>query len=437
MSAADSATPSAAPTPPPAPPVDVRPVGEPEFKDWLAASSIGFLSPPAVTDEEAAYRLKSTDLTRVQGAFDPDTGRCVATFRSFAQQVTVPGGAAVTATAVSRVTVLPTHRRRGLLGRMMAADLGAARRRGEVLATLVAAEYPIYGRYGFGPATSLTEWEIDVARTGLDPRRTGRPACGGRIDVVDAERIRAAGPVVHERLRARLPGVIDRPAHWWDRSTGLDPDPGRPWTEPFSVLYRSPAGEPEGYAVYTADDRWTDAKTPSNTLTVKDLIAATPAAERALWHFLCSVDWVRSVRTGYRAPDALVPDLFPNPRAAAVRTQADWLWVRVLDVVRALEARTYEAPGALVLEVEDQGGLAGGRFRLVAGADGRAECRPAGSEPAELRLGVAELGALYLGDVSAVRLAALGRLTEEVPGAVARAESLFRTAVRPWCPDLF
>ncbi|MGG8410365.1 GNAT family N-acetyltransferase [Streptomyces sp. 12297] len=411
-------------------------IAESELRTWLTAAQVGFLSPPGVTDEEAVQRAKYFDMSRIQGAFEPDGGRCVATFRSFRQKLTVPGGAEVPADAVSRVTVLPTHRRRGLLRRMMETDLRAAHERGDVLATLVAAEYPIYGRYGFGPATSLTEWAIDVSRTGLDPRRTGRPACGGRIDFADPSEVRAVGPALHERLRAARHGVIDRDSRWWSLNTGLERLPGRPWTEPFSVVYRSPAGEVEGLAVYTADDRWGDAKVPQNTATVKDLIALTPAAERALWHYLCSIDWIATVRTGYRAPDDLLPDLFPNPRAASVVTHADWLWVRLLDVVRALEARTYEVPGTLVLEVEDADGWAAGRYRVAVGPDGAAVCTRTG-DPAELRLGVAELGALYLGDGSAVRLAALGRLSELVPGAAARTDTLFHTPRRPWCPDLF
>ena len=62
---------------------------------------------------------------------------------------------------------------------MMAEDLAAAKERGDVFATLIAAEYPIYGRYGFGPATWTTEWEVDVARTGLDPRCPARRTAGG------------------------------------------------------------------------------------------------------------------------------------------------------------------------------------------------------------------------------------------------------------------
>ncbi|KOU37898.1 GNAT family N-acetyltransferase [Streptomyces sp. WM6378] len=413
------------------PDIEVRTVAEAEYTGWLKAVNRGFLRPPVVSDEEARARLAHTDLSRVQGAFE--AGRCVATFRSFAQELTSVGGAALPVTAVSGVTVSPTHRRRGLLTRMMAAELAAARERGEVAATLIAAEYPIYGRYGFGPATSLTAWEIDTARTGLDPNRSG-PADGGRVDLVDPAEAAKVGPEIFERFRAAQPGAVTRDRRWWDLATGAARLDG-PWTEPFFAVYRTAGGEPAGIAAYTADEQWSDAKLPENTATVKSLIGLTPAADRALWHYLCSIDWIRKVRTGYRAPDDLLPLLFPNPRAAGVVTHADCLWLRLLDVVRVLEARTYATEGALVLEVEDGAGLAAGRFLLEASETG-ARCTPT-TRSAELTLDVRELATLYLGDESATRLLALGRVVEERAGAAARADALFRAARRPWCPDTF
>ncbi|MFF2504893.1 GNAT family N-acetyltransferase [Streptomyces sp. NPDC058067] len=412
--------------------IDVRPITDDELADWARALNTGFLRSTPVSPETLEKRREEIRVSRVQGAFD--AGRCVATFRSFPQELTVPGGAPVPADAISNVTVSATHRRRGLLSRMMTADLAEAKARGDVVATLIAAEYPIYGRYGFGPATSLTEWAVDVPRTGLDPRRAG-PDDGGRVDLVDGEDVRKTGPELHERLRATRHGVVDRDELWWRRNTGLTATPEEPWKEPFYAVYRAANGEPEGLIVYATDDAWGDSKQPRNTATVRDLIAVTPAAERALWHYVCSVDWVTTVRTGYRAPDDLLPHLLPDPRAAGVVTQADWLWVRILDVVRALEARTYAVPGSLVIEVDDPAGLSGGRYRLDA-EPGGAVCAPTSEEP-ELTLDVSELGTLWLGDESAVRLAALGRVREEKAGAAAVADALLRTSRRPWCPDIF
>ncbi|MFJ9997916.1 GNAT family N-acetyltransferase [Streptomyces werraensis] len=412
--------------------IDVRPIDESEFADWSRAMNIGFLREPTLGEELLEARRAQFVPGRTVGAFDD--GRCVATFRSFAQELTVAGGAAVPADAVTNVTVSPTHRRRGLLTRMMAEDLAAAKERGDVVATLIAAEYPIYGRYGFGPATWTTEWTIDVPRAGLDPRWAG-PEDGGRIDLVDAEDVRKLGPELHERLRRSQPGAVSRDELWWQLATGAVRFHAT-FHEPFHVVHRSAAGEVQGMAAYTTDDTWGDAKQPLNTAKVKWLIGVTPAAERALWRYLCSIDWVVRVKSGYRAPDDLLPHVLPDPRAAAVTTQADWLWVRILDVVRALEARTYEAAGALVLEVADAGGLAGGRYRLEASADGAGTCAPTTDNP-DLSLDVADLATLWLGDESAVRLAALGRVREERAGAARQADALLRTSRRPWCPDIF
>ncbi|MGW3163036.1 GNAT family N-acetyltransferase [Streptomyces sp. NPDC001142] len=415
-------------------PLDLRTLDESDFPDWLRAVNTGFLRPPTVTEQEIGNRLLHTDLSRTRGVFDD--GRCVATFRSFAQELTAVGGAAVRADAISNVTVSPTHRRRGLLGRMVADDLAAAKERGEVVATLIAAEYPIYGRYGFGPATWTTEWEIDVSRSGLDLRRPVPSAAdGGRIDLVTGAEVRKLGPAIHDRLRARRHGAINRDARWWELTTGENRPRPEPWTEPFYAVHRDADGEPDGLMAYRADDRWSDAKQPLNRATVVEHIAVTPAAERALWHFVCSIDWITTVRTGYRAPDDLLPLLLPDPRAARVVTHADCLWVRVLDVVRALEARTYAVPGTLILDVHDAAGLASGRYRLDASPSG-ATCAPT-TRDADIALDVRELGTLYLGDESPARLAALGRIEERTPGAVATAEGMFRAARRAWCPDMF
>ncbi|MGW7357645.1 GNAT family N-acetyltransferase [Streptomyces sp. NPDC054802] len=412
--------------------VETRLVTESEFPDWLRALSTGFLRPPVFTDEEITERRASMDLGRVRGAFDE--GRCVATYRSFAQELTMAGGARPAASAVSNVTVSPTHRRRGLLSRMMEAELAEAKERGEVVSTLIAAEYPIYGRYGYGPATTTVEWSVDVPRTGLDPRWSG-PDDGGRVDLVDGTDVRKLGPELHRRLAAAQHGVVDRDERWWQVNTGAVRMPAFAWTEPFYAVYRSTDGTVEGLLTYVADEKWGDGKQPLNTATVRDLIALTPGAERALWHFVCSVDWITTVRAGYRAPDDLLPHLLPDPRAARVVTHADFLWLRLLDVPAALESRTYATSGSLVLDVQDSASLAGGRFRLDASPSGAA-CVPTSQSP-DLTLDVRVLATLCLGDESASRLAALGRVDEHRPGAVALADTLFRTARRPWCPDVF
>lgn len=415
--------------------LDIRTLtSDDDLPEWLRATSTGFMRSTPMTEEEVAKRREGIALDRTQGAYDG--ARCVGTFRSFTQWLTVPGGATLPACAISQVTVTPTHRRRGLLTRMMRRALDAARDRGEAMASLIAAEYPIYGRYGFGPAAQTAEFEVDVARSGVDARYGGPPEGGGRVDLVDEEEVRRVGPGVHERFRVQpqRQGAIDRTDYWWRMHTGLLRLPDRPSTPPFHAVFRDADGVPQGLAAYVVHDRW-EGNLPHNTAEVVDLVAATPKAERALWHFLLSVDWVAKVTADNRPPDDVLPLLLPDPRAARMTTVTDYLWLRPLDVPRMLQARTYQAPGTLVLDLRDEAGYAGGRYRLEAGPDG-ATCAATRDDP-DLSMEVGELGALFLGDESAVRLAALGRVEEHREGAAVRADALLRTSRRPWCPDMF
>jgi predicted acetyltransferase len=416
--------------------LETRTLDESDVADWVRALGTGFHRGPTVTDEEVAVRRPGYDLARTRGVFDQ--GRCVATFRSMPRELTVPGGAFVAASAITNVSVTATHRRRGLASRMMAADLADARARGEAVAILVAAEYPIYGRFGFGPATWVADWEVDVPRAAMDGRYAG-PDDGGRVDLVDIAEVRKHGPALHERVRALTPGAISRDDRWWDLETGAIVFPSQPWSQPFTALHRDADGEVQGLVAYSTTDHPWPGKLPRVDARVRHLIAATPAAEAALWRFLLSLDWVTMINTGHRAPDDVLPLLLGDPRAARTETLADFMWLRLLDVPVALSARTYGGGAArLVLEVRDTAGPAGGRFVLETDATGAGRCTAASpADAADLTLDVGDLGCLYLGDEAASRLAALGRVAEHRPGAVRSADVLFRTARRPWCAEVF
>jgi len=58
------------------------------------------------------------------------------------------------------------------------------------------------------------------------------------------------------------------------------------------------------------------------------------------------------------------------------------------------------------------------------------------AEP-ELALDVTVLGSVYLGGFTFRQHADALRLRELAPGAVARADALFRVERAPWCPEIF
>ncbi|MFG1810959.1 GNAT family N-acetyltransferase [Streptomyces sp. NPDC049040] len=416
--------------------LEIRTIAESEVAGWVQAMHTGFHRSQLISPEEVALSRPGYDLDRTRGAFDGD--RCVGTFRSMARDLTVPGGGSVPASAVTNVTVTATHRRRGLATRMMAADLAAAKERGEAVSILIAAEYPIYGRYGFGPATWVTDWEIDVPRAALDSRHAGPDPADGTIELVTGAEVRAVGPALHERVRTTTAGAISRDSRWWDRATGALVLPSFGFQEPFFAVYRNAAGEVDGMAAYRVNDPHWPGKLPNADAEVVGHLAATPAAEAALWRHLLSLDWVVRLRTDHRPPDDILPLLLGDPRAARTEAYADFMWLRLLDIPAALSARGYAPVSAdLVLDVGDPGGLAGGVFRLETAPGAEPRCTPAPGTAPDLTLDVATLARLYLGDESAARLAALGLLAEHRAGATTTLDHLFHTPRRPWCPEVF
>jgi predicted acetyltransferase len=407
----------------------IRNVTSEELPAFVDAMSTTFLERHDA--EKVAADLRTIwDLARVWAAFDG--GRLVSTFRSFGTEITVPGPGRVPATGIAAVTVLPDHRRQGLLRRMVAAEHGAARERGEAVALLFAAEYPIYGRFGYGPATQEATWSLDAH--GAEFR--GEPS--GSLEMAPADQATKDAMIgVYEAWRARYVGEIARLAYRWDFQLGLRPDA---WSdEPrkgYVALHRDAGGAVDGYVRYHAEgDHW-ERRQPHNTIAVDDLHGVDAAVQTDLWRFLTTLDWVATVKADHRYPAEPLPWLLVNGRAATLIESGDGLWVRLLDVPRALAARTYEREGNIVLEVVD-GESVGGRVRLLldAGPDG-ATCRPTERSP-ELTLDVAALGAAYLGGTPLRHGVLPAGADEHTPGALARADGLFRTLVEPWCSTFF
>jgi predicted acetyltransferase len=405
--------------------IEVRKVKADELAGWSDAKDIGFNS--AARRGEDPFWYQETDLDRTWGAFAGD--KVVGTLRGAALELTVPG-ATVRIDGLTNVTVLATHRRRGLLTRMMNAELAAAHERGEALSGLHAAAWPIYGRFGFGPAADLATTHVDTRAARF------RDDATGSVEQVTPELARAEAAALYERVRTLTSGAVSRDGDWWDHSLGLVRPEGKPAPlDTLDALGRDAAGTVTGYVRYkVASDAWQHER-PDNKLEVLDLFGVDVAAEARLWRYLCDHDWVTGVSAGQRRVDEPWRFLLRDPRTVWQSDRWDGEWVRVLDVPAALTARRYEVPGRLALRVTDKDGFAEGTFALDGGPDG-ATCVPTTANP-DVTLPVATLSALYLGGFGARRAALLGWLSEETTGAVARMEVMFRTAIAPWSITLY
>lgn len=356
---------------------------------------------------------------------EDDDGQPCGTSRTFVTELTVPGGATVPMAAVTQVTVLPTHRRQGHLTAMMAAMLDDACSRGEPFAGLIASEWPIYGRYGYGPATEWATLRIDATEA-----RFRAAAPSGTVALVSREELRDLAPAVFDAHRLMTPGAISRTPSWWDVVTlGITPRPGeQPSVREQRVVHVDHAGTVDGYAIYEPKERWENGLSQTS-IEVRELIASNASAHRELWRFLVDIDLVVRVDAWPRPVDEPLPHHLVNARAVRWRERSDQLWLNVLDVPRVLEARRYRGADSVVLEVD------GARWQLDGASDG-ASCTST-SASADLVLPRSTLGAVYLGGTPWHALASAGLVDEERPGALDRAAALFSTPRAPFLTSHF
>lgn len=401
----------------------MRTIEPAEAVSFAAAMVRGLLRQPV--PGEAEWHAARLEPSRSWAAFDGET--IVGTLTSHAVELSVPG-AVLPASKIDGVGVASTHRRRGLLTEMITSDLRASAARGEPLAVLIAAEYPIYGRYGFGPASTNVTYTIDARRARL-AERADRP-----VRLLDADAARPHIVAVYERFRRGQPGALDRPDRVWDQVFGVASKPGREHQPAFHVGTVDADGRPDGYLIYRVEQGWTHGLADS-TLHVVELVAVDPAAEARLWRHCLEVDWVSTLRASDRAPDELLAHLLMDPGVLRLEDRWPFLWLRLLDVPTTLAARRYPVPGRLVIEVRDPLGYADGRYLLDGGPDGAA-CQPTNAQ-AQVSLPASVLASLYLGEGRAALLARAGRITEHETGALARLDAMFRSGTAPWSATWF
>jgi predicted acetyltransferase len=400
--------------------IEIRSPGEDGLDAAMRAGEAGFSSAPHEDDHERHKRTMPHD--RFLAAFDE--GRPVGTTGSYPFELTIPGGT-LPAAGVTWVSVMPSHRRRGILTGFMRSQFDDLHERGEPLAILWASESAIYGRFGYGMAAPSHGMQADRARFGF----ADDPGAVGFVRLVDFDEALELFPPLYDTVRRGVPGMFARPEQWWREYKLADPEHWRRGAGPkfFAVYERD--GRAEAYATYRMKHDWQQG-IPRGELQVHDAFALTPTAMRELWRFLFGIDLVGHVKHDFVDPATPLPFLVADPRSLHL-TVSDGLWLRVVDVEAALRARSYADGEPVVLEVRDEFCTwNGGRYRVGAEVE-RTEAE------ADLELGPAELASVYLGAFDFQRLAAAERVRELRPGALERATALFRTGRPPYCPEVF
>jgi predicted acetyltransferase len=403
--------------------IEIRGGRDEDYEAFLEviATATGHQFPEGFAEQVRPLTDMSRNLCALDGA------SIVGTAEALRQSLSVPGGE-VPAAGVTTVGVLPTHRRRGILTRLMRRQLDDVRSWGEPVAVLWSSEGGIYHRFGYGLGTRNAR--LDAGRDRFAFRWPREAA--GRVRLISREEALELLPAVYDRVRAVTPGFIDRSRDWWERAT-LGEDLWHKGGRDLHAVFELD-GHAEAYALYSVDGS-SERGVSGRRLSVREEISATPLGTREIWRYLFGVDLIESVRAPRLPPDHPLFLMAAEPARLGF-SMGDGIFVRLVDVPAALAARSYAADGALALELADAFcPWNDGVWRLEAAPGGCSVTRDDG--PADLRLGVGDLGSAYLGGFTFTELWRAGQVDELTPGAIALADALFRTDRAPWCPEIF
>ncbi len=358
----------------------------------------------------------------------------VGIYSAYGMAVTVPGpGGTLTRVPMSGLTwvgVHPDHRRRGLLRQMMVDHLHSVRGSAEPIACLHAAEVGIYGRFGYGTASLDVQLSLGRGSELTAPPELDEAAKAVTTHFVDVDSDEAAAALheIHLRSAKTTLGAVTRgddTARSWYR----DFPKARGEKEPRKVMFAQSGGQVTGYAVFRRISKWEDA-TPAGEVSVGEMAACDAASLLALARRMVDFDLTGKVKFWSRSTDDPLLWWVGGPRTAQLKA-FDALWVRLVEVDRALEARGYAAACDLVLDVaDDLCPWNAQRWRLTVGEDGVGVCVPTTDEP-DLRLPVQALGAAYLGGRSIASQAAAGMVTQLRDGAVNQLSRAMRADTEP------
>jgi predicted acetyltransferase len=407
-----------------------RPLTDDEWAGYKTHIAHAFLEDPDPRETVPERELFPGD--RFIGIVDPESGpgRLIGGGGIQTRDMTLVGTGPTPVAAVSYVGVRPDARGRGALSTLMRAQLDGLHDTGaEPVAALWASQAPIYARFGYGVASRAAE--LAIARPGAF--RPGIRTSGEVRWLAEPE----AEPLlrqVHSAVVGQRVGWLSRADpnwRWWL----LDDKGGRSWTAQRYAVHHDASGTADGYAAFSTKANWT-ATGPEHELSVKELVATTPEAHAALWRSLLDLDMVAVSRHRLAGLDDPVTSMLVNPRGV-VTSVRDGLWVRLVDLDRALTGRHYSAACELVLEVTDPFcAWNAGRWRLKVDDSGTGIAERTSAEP-DLSCDIADLGAAYLGGTRLTALAAAGRVRELRSGAVTAVSRAFAGDVEPSCPEVF
>lgn len=394
------------------------------YSEWLDRWLGQFGTPPGGMPEVVDFYRENYPAERAIAIADQDG--YVATNTSLHRDLVVPGGATVPVAACTGGSCHPTLARQGLMRATLDRLHERAQEEGKALCVGGVSEWPIYRRFGYGPATWYDSVEIDIKRARLRPDTPGREIRPRRVSGAEARQL---AEQIYTRATA-APGEVVPPSTFWKR---LEEDN----LELEQMLALAGMGGPRhcvviedrAFVSYRLIPEWTDEQAPVNIVHVIDFIAVDAEAAAAMWWFLFSIDMAAQLHLWRLPVDDPIRWWVVDARWIRGRRK-DGLWLRPIDLPRLLESRTWARDGALTLTVHDTQGFTTGTYRLEVEA-GQGRCRRVSGEP-DLELDVSALGAILLGGTSATSMAKAGVIKATDPRHLWQWDTMATPEVAPF-----
>ncbi|GAC68302.1 GNAT family N-acetyltransferase [Gordonia soli] len=410
-------------TPSPAEGLTLRRATDADWDNIIATDARAFVMRNPLPDAERADlrgKVDDSDVVVVYDEAGPPPPRLVGVSMYYRLPMTLPGGDVADTAGLSWVSVAATHRRRGILRRMITELFDQWESEGQVFGILTASEATIYERFGFGPVCFAHDVTVDLSRTSIRQEADAQAT----VRYGTAEEVAARIPEIHDRWTRTRAGALGRSAAWWKPILA-----DRKSQRPFGSSGLHYLLHQDGYASYRINTA-TDPRRGD----ISEIVAVTDAAHTDLWRVLSGLDLLPTVTASIPVDDAL-PVKLTDRRAAQVTGISDKMWLTILDVPAALGKRKYSGDLDVVLEVTDGfRGRAGVYDLSVRG--GGAIVAPSTAEPT-VRLDISVLSSIYLGGIDARSFAAADRLWTDSPETLTAFDLAFATDRAPYSGTFF
>lgn len=369
-------------------------------------------------------RVHPEDILIAEELSDPAHPFLAGTSLTYRMHLTVPGGASLPAAGLAMITVAPTHERTGIWQQLSAQGFKILVDRGYLILCGLPTQPRIYDVLGAGVAS--------YGRTFLINRRAARLRVGpsqNQAREICAKEAADYLPAIYDRWCAMTHGALSRDSAWWadfleDRSTQRQGGSALHFVvHPDGLLtYRVIGANPRAF------------RPPLGSVVVEDFCAITDEAHTELLRTLLRLEVFHSIEIEVPVDDPLPLKLL-DQRAVQTTAINDFLWLRLIDVSEVLGKRTYGADADIALEVTDPLGVAGGRF-LLQTRGGVGTCEPHDG-PADVEIGLADLGTIFMGAHRPSELHRANRIPELRCGGIRDLDAVFAVERAPYCGTVF